>query len=335
MAVALTFRGERTDTAGRHNDRNFDVTQSTHIDLEKMVDNKYYIYNGNHDKTFYQNELDFYKKHFYKSLNEKNRSNEKARHPERNKTMEEYFKAKMTKPEDMLIQFGDRHTHIGGDKLWEACLEYKERFEKIYGENCKILDMALHMDEATPHVHMRRVWVAKDEKGHEYVSQTMALDELGIERPNMSMPKSRYNNAKVTFSAMERELFRDVCKEMAIELEESKRTKEHLDVSQYRQLQILEQQYILLLQMHQLKLIELDKKRIDEVDKTKNKKIRLRYLSDFCNDYSKEFKKAFTSYRQMSARVVASETVIQRHNLQKEYNKELELENKEIKMQSH
>lgn len=59
----------------------------------------------------------------------------------------------------------------------------------------------LHVDEATPHVHVRRVWFVEDEKtGHEIIGKNKALEELGIAPPRPDKSIGRYNNAKMTLS---------------------------------------------------------------------------------------------------------------------------------------
>lgn len=232
--MKVTNRNARMDASGKHNDRRFDLKNAPHIDASKSKDNIYYTYNDDSNHTFAEVERAFYKEHFSEAIEAQNRRNKAGGHNNRNTNIEKYHKGRNTRPEDKLLQVGDMNEHISAEKLWECALEYKERFEKMYGEHCKILNMALHVDEATPHVHIRRVWIAENDLGQEYVSQTKALEQLGIPRPNGEKPEGRYNNAAITFSDMDRELFQEICleKELDIDLEPPEKRK-HLSTKEY------------------------------------------------------------------------------------------------------
>lgn len=236
--MKLSAQNARVDAAGLHNDRKFDLDNAPHINKEKMIENQYWTYNGEKDVSLAEVELGFYKKHFQKYVTEQNERNKRTGHAERNRTLKQYYSAKQTRPEDKIFQIGDKDEHPDPEVLWEICLEYQKRFEEIFGEHCKILDMSLHVDEATPHVHIRRVWMYEDEKGREKVGQTKALEKLGILEKDTSKEVGRYNNAKITFTAQERQLFRDICMEKGIELEADQSSKrKHLSVPEYKQMQ--------------------------------------------------------------------------------------------------
>lgn len=234
--MKLSAQNARADSAGLHNDRKFDMDYAPHINQEKVMENRYWTYNGEKEASLAEIELDFYKKHFQKYITEQNERNKKSGHSERNRTLKQYYSAKQTRPEDKIIQIGDKDNHPDPEVLWDLCLEYQKRFEEIFGDNCKILDMALHVDEATPHVHIRRVWMYEDGKGLERVGQTKALEKLGILEKDTSKEVGRFNNAKITFTAQERQLFRDICQEKGIELEaDQKSNRRHLSVPEYKQ----------------------------------------------------------------------------------------------------
>ena len=137
--MKATFLVGRADHAGKHNDRNFDVSKSEHIDAARSRNNRYWTYNDDETKSFEQLELEFYASHFFQHIYEQNRRNEEARHAERNKTVEQYYRHKQTQPEDVILQIGDRDTHVDGEALWKCTLEYQKKFEENYGRNCKIL----------------------------------------------------------------------------------------------------------------------------------------------------------------------------------------------------
>lgn len=225
----------RQDRKGKHNDRNFDVDRSSHIDASKSDQNIYWTYNGDDSKTFSELELDFYKDHFSRYVEKQNEKERASAHYKRVKTMEKYRTATYSRPEDKVLQIGDMNDHPSPEQLWECALEYQKRFNERYGSNCKIVDMALHLDEATPHVHVRRVWICHNEDGDERVGQNKALEEMGILPPDTMAPEGRYNNAKVTFTYEDQELFREICREKGLEIEEPEGSKKtHLDVLDYK-----------------------------------------------------------------------------------------------------
>ncbi len=233
--MKITNRNARIDRAGKHNDRNFNLDNAPHIDQTKLGENKYYTYNGDTEHSFDEIEREFYEVHFSSYLAEQNRKNEEARHKERNRSVEDYARSKYTRPEDKILQIGNIKEHASGEELWECALEYMRQFNEIFGEHCMILDMALHMDEATPHVHVRRVWIAEDEAGHEYVSQTKALMQLGITAPDQEKANSKFNNPKITFTQTDTQLFRDICISRGLKINLTPAEKrEHLSTLDYK-----------------------------------------------------------------------------------------------------
>ena len=90
----------------RHNDRQFDVSNSEHIDAEREKQNIYwdcyrgYVQNPSNeilsnlgaiepDVSFHDIEKMYYEDHYYNFIQAQNARNEKNRHPERNRTTED------------------------------------------------------------------------------------------------------------------------------------------------------------------------------------------------------------------------------------------------------
>lgn len=234
--MKLTLGYERLDKAGKHNDRNFDVRKAAHIDPEKSELNRYWSYDGSYDGTcekdisaddkknrltFEQVEEKFYMENFSDHIDRVNERLISAHRKSKVKTFEDYRKGTKTRPQDVTLYVGDMFDSVDGDTLWAIANRYRERFEERFGNNCKILNMALHMDEqGAPHVHIRRVWTCTDKYGDKIVGQTRGLDELGFIPPNPDRDESRYNNAMMSFTAMDRELARDTAeREFGITIE--------------------------------------------------------------------------------------------------------------------
>ena len=207
----------------KHNDRNFDVKNSDHIDEVRTQKNVYWdCYQGIVEErtlTFSEVEKKFYEEHYGDHVNAQNLRNEEARHAERNRTIDDVLQNKKTCPEETLLQLGNIDKSVDAETLIKISQEYFDEFDKRFGSNIHILDWALHLDEATPHIHERHVFDAKNQNGEICPMQDKALEELGIELPEPDKPKGRYNNRKMTFDATCRELFLNICKKHGLEME--------------------------------------------------------------------------------------------------------------------
>ena len=207
----------------KHNDRNFDVKNSDHIDEVRTEKNVYWdCYQGTVKErtlTFSEVEKRFYEEHYGSHVDAQNFRNEEARHAERNRTIDDVLLNKKTCPEETLLQLGNIDKSVDASTLIKISEEYFDEFEKRFGSNIHILDWALHLDESTPHIHERHVFDATNQYGEICPMQDKALEELGIELPDPDKPKSRYNNRKMTFDATCRELFLSICQKHGLEME--------------------------------------------------------------------------------------------------------------------
>lgn len=272
--MKITYKNKRIDKDGRHNDRNFDLSHAGHIDPQRVSENLYYTYegktyrHGEMPQTFEELEKEYYEKNFKDCLEERNQRNIRTKHKNRVITMKQYRESLRTRPEDQILQIGNIDDHVSGEVLWECALEYARKFDMLYGEHCKILDMALHMDEATPHVHIRRVWTAVDDNGNKCVNETRALEELGFSEPNKSLSESKSNNSKIAFTNTGREMFFQICREHGIQVERASGKKQkELSILEYKIQKVTEK-----LKETEEKLKELSPsiKAFEELDKQVN-----------------------------------------------------------------
>lgn len=212
----------------KNNDRNFDVANSEHIDAERTKLNVYwdcyqgYCLNGDTSErkmTFTEIEKAYYFEHYGDHVDAQNERNEKAGHAERNRTTDDVLKNNKTCPEESILQLGNIDCSVTPDVLAKVVAEFFEEFEKRYGSHVHILDWALHLDEATPHVHVRQVYDALNKYGELCPQQEKALEELGFELPDPTKKRSRFNNRKMCFDAECRKLFLDIGQKNGVELE--------------------------------------------------------------------------------------------------------------------
>lgn len=222
--------------SANHNDRNFDLDNAEHINADLTQFNKYYTCYPE-DMSFQELEKKYYTENFKEALEAKNERYKASGHAEDVKGIDDLLKSRRTCPEEVIYQVGTQKQTIKPELLDEICRK-QLTWEQEQFPNVKILDAALHVDEATPHMHVRKVWEAQGKDG-KIVSQSQALEQMGIERPDMSKAKSRYNNAKMTYTRACREHFQQLCKEydLEIETEPQEASKSGLALKEYQRQQ--------------------------------------------------------------------------------------------------
>ena len=216
----------------RHNDRRFDVENSEHIDAERARQNIYWdCYRGftthefrenpeQPDFSFEEIERMYYYEHYSDHVEAQNARNEKTRHTERNRTVEDLLKNNKTCPEESIYQIGTLEESVPPETLFRIVNEFYEEFERRFGSHIHILDWALHLDEGTPHIHERHVFDCQNRYGELCPQQEKALEELGIPLPKQDKPKGRHNNRKQTFDAVCRTILFDITKRHGLHLDQ-------------------------------------------------------------------------------------------------------------------
>ena len=243
LSVRLTKHNGRKNKSGvyrvKHNDRNFDVDKAEHIDKTKSDENIYWHCYGEEKLTFEQAELKFYKENFGDMLEAKNARYIKQRHPERVQSMEKMIKNEKFCPEETLFYIGKKDDTVDKETLTTVFNEYLDWHEKEYS-NIKVLNWAFHGDEkGASHIHERHVWTATDNDGNLTIGQNKALKEMGIERPDITKPEGRKNNAKMTYTADTRKKLFEICKKHGLELieEPQEASESGLSLTEYKKRQ--------------------------------------------------------------------------------------------------
>lgn len=223
--MRATIHNARTGKNGvfssKHNDRNFNTDNTEHIDNKKSADNFYWhCMQAEHpDFTFEEAESAFYEKYCRKHLDAQNLRYEASRHKERIKTMDEYRNSPQTCPEEVIWMIGKQGDTIPSRMLKNIVSEQIE-WEQNAFPGLRVLDVALHMDESTPHIHERRIWLYTDNKGYTAVGQNKSLEQMGINIPHPENARGRYNNRKQTFTRLCRKHFLELCKKHGLEINE-------------------------------------------------------------------------------------------------------------------
>lgn len=214
----------------KHNDRRFNVENSEHIDAEFAKENLYWtIYGGfstgtkrdkaERDYSFEEVERTFYRKNYTLFVLGQHERNEKTRHTERNRSVEDLLESKKTCPEETIYQIGTMEDDFDPVVLAEIATEFFEEMQDRFGSHVHILDWALHLDEATPHIHERHTFDALNKYGELCPQQEKALEELGIPLPDPDKKPGKHNNRKMTFDAECRNMLFRICEDHNLHLQ--------------------------------------------------------------------------------------------------------------------
>lgn len=225
----LTNVNKRITHKQKHNDRNFTSETDKHINASMSVENVYWnCFEGVYmdiDKsskmTFEEVERKHYEEYYKEALDITNDNYIKARHKERCKTIDDLLKGSKTAPMETLIYIGDKETTTDATTLYNICVDYVDKMKKY--ENLCMLDMALHIDEATPHIHLRFIVDYEDEKGVLHINQNKGLEQMGIELPEPEKKITQNNNRLKTMTKIMRDTLIDICKDYNINIVKSDR----------------------------------------------------------------------------------------------------------------
>lgn len=231
MRYTVSFHNG-TKFSQKHNRRDLTVVKKQkHINLEKehltFIDYDY-------EKAF--------KELFEPSLNQYNEKI-KTKHPERVKTIDEYFNKLDTnlkeneramKPcYECIFAIGNKDAHPDVRLCRDAMIDFIEEWGQR-NPNLKICGAYMHFDEeGTPHTHIDYIPVAHCSRGMSLQpNREKALNEQGFYSTKMT------DTALIQWERSERNRLREICIDYGLELEEQKTQKkerqERLDVLAYK-----------------------------------------------------------------------------------------------------
>lgn len=240
--------------SANHNERRFNLEKADHINVEKTKLNEYYFYGGldkeqpkfiYKEDGFRKKELEYYEKTFGDTLTRKNEYYKKKGQLHKIKTMEDIYTGEKTKPEELILQFGDINDHPDPETFKKAFKKYMEDFFKWnheHGDHIKILDAALHMDEASPHAHIRRTYVFIDKYGNKDICQKYALQQAGVKLPDPNKKEDRYNFHKKKFDEMMRDAWIKTGRDFGLVIDDAPKIgkKGELSIQKFKQEKIKE-----------------------------------------------------------------------------------------------
>lgn len=135
-----------------------------------------------------------------------------------------------------VLQWGKKEDFEKNPKLREmaadALAAYALNFEKR-NPNLKLIGAYIHMDEASPHLHLDYIPVA-----HGYSrglktrnSLARAMREMGFNPEN----ESRKNNSTMAWKENERNYFKKICEDFGLEVEAERKARGSLSVDEYKE----------------------------------------------------------------------------------------------------
>lgn len=214
--------------SARHNDRSFLAGRSEvwrqehapHIDLERTDDNVVWTWDGQADVE--ASERAWYAQEYQRAQEATNARYAREGHSDRCKSTDQLYEGRLTRPEEMILQVGTQADGIDPARFKAAVDRYIDRLEEwntAHGEHMHILSIAMHVDEASPHLHIRRVWDYQDKDGLCRLGQAKALQAAGVPLPEPNKPAGRYNNRKMVFDSMARGWWQECCREQGWDIE--------------------------------------------------------------------------------------------------------------------
>lgn len=250
--MKATYHNGRANKGGKvynanHNTKAETRNQQRHIDHERTIENKIWVRDlenldsaklretgGSFDASAY--ELEFYKERYGAARERKNADYVRSGHKDDVRTMEQVIKSPKTAPLETIFQIGTSKETIDPVILEKATKEFINWMQKEYGSNMDILDVALHVDEATPHIHARCVLFGRDKEGNRDVNQSAAFRELKIERPDPTKKQGKYNSPLMTFTERNRQKFYDICQGYGLEIDREVKSpsQKYLEVLEYK-----------------------------------------------------------------------------------------------------
>lgn len=187
------------------------------------------------------------------------RYNEKQKRDDR-KISDYYEKIEHSKNGEKLfyedvLQWGKKEDFEGNEQLKEKAKEALQKYAEGFQErnpNLRVIGAYIHMDEASPHLHLDYVPVAHGYKTGMDTRNSLdkALEQQGIEvkdrkrtvkdketgeEKEVDLKEGRFNNRTMAWKDREREVFEGICRERGLEVEEKQKARGSLSVEEYKE----------------------------------------------------------------------------------------------------
>lgn len=253
---------------------------------------------------------------------------------------------------ETIVQVGDKHTNpvgtFDGEKAKRILDEYAKTFQER-NPNLYVFNMKMHLDEATPHLHIDYIPVATG-----YTRGLDTRNSLTKAHENMGIGKgsSKNDNSTIKWQNKERDFLRSICERNKVKVIDKNVNRKHLTVDEYKvQVEKVEKLYNQNMNkdIGELNISNVpfsDKKIIDShdlqnlIDNSKinnfsdiqfkfileQLKLKEKELNSQIFDISKERDKFFNYYKEFKVKEKKLDTL--ENTLKEKYDLQLDLNNK-------
>lgn len=217
----------------------------------------------------------------------------------------------------------------------EAAIEVLDRYAKIFQErnpNLYLFNCVMHLDEATPHLHIDYIPVAHGYKNGMKTrnSLTKAFQQMGFAKA-----VSRKQNETVAWQEREREYLTELCREQGIEIEVLGIQRDNLSLPEYkaamREVEELEQQAVVLDKRNEA----LEQQSDDLAKKTAELRGQVQEMEVQNNELVLQAQKLTEQIEEAEKKEKAAKEVLAKHDLRAEtfkmISKEVTAETKNMK----
>ncbi len=217
----------------------------------------------------------------------------------------------------------------------KAAIEVLDRYAKTFQErnpNLYLFNCVMHLDEATPHLHIDYIPVA-----HEYKNGMKTRNSLTKAFQQMGFAKavSRKQNETVAWQEREREYLTELCREQGIEIEVLGVQRDNLSLPEYkaamREVEELEQQAVVLDKRN----AALEQQNDDLAQKTAELRGQVQEMEAQNNELVLQAQKLTAQIEEAEEKEKAAKEVLAKHDLRAEtfkmISKEVAAETKNMK----
>ena len=217
----------------------------------------------------------------------------------------------------------------------KAAIEVLDRYAKTFQErnpNLYLFNCVMHLDEATPHLHIDYIPVAHGYKNGMKTrnSLTKAFQQMGFAKA-----VSRKQNETVAWQEREREYLTELCREQGIEIEVLGIQRDNLSLPEYkaamREVEELEQQAVVLDKRNEA----LEQQNDDLAQKTAELRGQVQEMEVQNNELVLQAQKLTEQIKEAEKKEKAAKEVFAKHDLRAEtfklISKEVAAETKNMK----
>ena len=133
-----------------------------------------------------------------------------------------------------IVQVGDKYSHGFGSGNEEQAIDILDEYAKSFQErnpNLYVFNMKMHLDEASPHLHIDYIPVATG-----YKRGLDTRNSLTKAHENMGIPRGtgRNDNSTMKWQEREKEYLKEIAKDHNLEIIDKKTDRKHLTVDEYK-----------------------------------------------------------------------------------------------------